>query len=72
MQKQLFIFITALTFTVAAAAQQKANDKKQQFVDLSFGFGSNSQGNIAAGYFHNWNLGKNSKFFIGTGACFNI
>jgi Outer membrane protein beta-barrel domain len=72
MQKQLFIFITTLSFAVAVSAQQKTNDKKQQFADLSLGLGSNSQGNIATGYFHNWSFGKNNKFFIGTGARFNI
>ena len=65
----LFAFI-ALSITGIATAQKKDNLKKQQFADLSFGFG-NKQGSIVAGYFYNWNLGKNKKFFIGTGARFN-
>ncbi len=69
--KQLFSFIIVTAVTFAATAQQKNANKKQQFADLSFGFES-SQGSIAAAYFNNWNLGKKSKFFIGTGVRFNI
>lgn len=69
MQKILFIFLVTLSITTALSAQ-KITDKKQQFADLSFGFGS-SQGSIAAGYFYNFNLGVKKKFFIGTGVRFN-
>jgi hypothetical protein len=69
MQKQLFLFLLTLWLGTAATAQ-KITGKKQQFADLSFGFGS-SQGSIAAGYFYNFNLGVKKKFFIGTGIRFN-
>lgn len=69
--KHFFSLAVVILITLAASAQQKTIAKKQQFADLSFGFGS-SQGSIAAGYFYNWNFGKKHKFFIGTGARFNI
>ena len=43
--------------------------KKQQFVNLTFGFG-NSEMSYSTSYYHNWNLGKKNKFFIGTGVRF--
>jgi hypothetical protein len=69
MQKNLFIFLVSICLTTSLSAQ-KITNKKQQFADLSFGFGS-SQGSIAAGYFYNFNLGLKKKFFIGTGVRFN-
>jgi hypothetical protein len=69
MQKQLFLFLIAISL-VSAVSAQKITDRKQRFADLSFGFGS-SQGSISAGYFYNLNLGLKKKFFIGTGVRFN-
>ncbi len=69
MKKLIVIFLTGLTIGINTNAQTIIN-KKQQHVDLSFGFGS-SQGSIAAAYFYNFNLGKNNKFIIGTGVRFN-
>jgi hypothetical protein len=69
MQKQVFLFLIAISL-VSAAVAQKITDRKQRFADLSFGFGS-SQGSIAAGYFYNLNLGVKKRFFIGTGVRFN-
>jgi hypothetical protein len=69
MQKQLFLFLAAMSLMFLAAAQ-KTTDRKQRFADLGFGFGS-SQGSITAGYFYSLNLGHKKKFFIGTGLRFN-
>jgi long-subunit fatty acid transport protein len=70
MKKYLLLALLALSITGVATAQKMDNPKTQQFVDLSFGFGS-KQGSVVAGYFYNWNLGKSKKFFIGTGVRFN-
>ncbi len=70
MKKYIFLAMIALSASFAAKAQKANNPKSQQLADLSFGFG-NKQGSVVAGYFYNWNLGKNKKFFIGTGARFN-
>jgi long-subunit fatty acid transport protein len=70
MKKYILTAVVAF-FTLSIANAQKSNNQKtQQLADLSFGFGS-KQGSVVAGYFYNWNLGKNRKFFIGTGARFN-
>jgi Outer membrane protein beta-barrel domain len=69
--KHIFSLMVILLITLAASAQQNTIPKKNQFAELSFGFGS-SQGTLAVGYFKNWNLGKKHKFYIGTGARFNI
>ncbi len=70
MKKYILLAIVVLVTTKVATAQKVENAKTQQFADLSFGFG-NKQGSVIAGYFYNWNFGKNKKFFIGTGARFN-
>ncbi len=70
MKKNILLAIFTLGISVVSMAQKTDNPKKQQLADLSFGFG-NKQGSVVAGYFYNWNLGKNRKFFIGTGARFN-
>ncbi len=66
MKKQLLL--TAAIFISFTCFSQK-NNSTQQFADLSAGFGS-SQGAIAAGYFFNWNIGTQKKFFAGSGLRF--
>jgi hypothetical protein len=67
--KHFLSIAMAILMTLPGIAQQKSFPKKQQYVDLSFGFG-NSQVSIVGGYYHNWNFGKKNRFFVGTGARF--
>lgn len=67
--KHLLSFALAVLITLTGVAQQKSFPKKQQYADLSFGFG-NSQVSIVGGYYHNWNFGKKNRFFVGTGVRF--
>jgi hypothetical protein len=69
--KKNIVYAFLLFISFSATAQQKTMKAKQQYADLSLGFGS-SEFSLATGYFHNWNLGKNHHFFIGTGARFNL
>lgn len=67
--RNLIFFCCIFLVTTTVSAQQSAIPKKQQFVNLTFGFG-NSEMSYSTSYYHNWNLGKKNKFFIGTGVRF--
>ncbi len=70
MKKNILCCLAVFAFVGTINAQKKVDiTSTKQFADLSFGFG-NKQGAISAGYFYNWNVGKNKKFFIGTGVRF--
>lgn len=69
--KKYILFCLIAIGSASIVNAQKTTDytSSKQYVDLSFGFG-NKQGAISAGYFYNWGVGKNKKFFIGTGVRF--
>jgi hypothetical protein len=67
--KNLILFCCILLSNTTASAQQSTLPKKQQFANLTIGFGS-AEMSYSTSYYHNWNLGNKNKIFIGTGVRF--
>ncbi len=69
--KKIIVYTAFLLMSISVSAQQKKTEAKDQYTDLSLGFGS-SEFSLSTGYFYNWNIGKKHRFYIGTGARFTL
>ncbi|MBC7936196.1 MAG: hypothetical protein H7Y86_12675 [Rhizobacter sp.] len=67
--KKVFIATLAVLFSFIGYAQQKADNNKNQFVDIA-GTVGNQQGSVAASYVYNWKFGfgKKKNWEVGIGA----